>query len=290
MNAPFKICALYTDNKKAEEHNLMLAVVHLSSPEEDNPIMVKLKIGDLVIDSGKITSDDTSTFLGPILLDTKYNIDVEAETVYAGEVLVSKGESEENPRVSVDMSVINANNQATTLGIITSPTAVGIETIATDANTAAATTIGLFEAKDPSGRVWLSTYSLFEAIEECRYRGSEMYVLRDSEEVVFRYDKYTTRYYKYRFTAYYGYTTNSTDATTWLNTYEQTHVLKGHDCQYYGHAYNWYKGNVHEEVNSGGYWYKDTNSYQFSKSAMRIYLTRCSIKVPTNTSQKKWNC
>ena len=148
---------------------------------------------------------------------------------------------------------------------------------------AASTTFSAYRSASATSP--LEVYSsLFQAIERARQAGTGAVVKMNGTDEVYRHGQ-SGRYYKYQFTASYGYTTNPTNVSNWLSGYLYTHVITSSNARFYGCNWLTAKGTPNEwakEPNSGGYYYQFGFAGTDNKVTKKVLLSQARLKPSQN--------
>lgn len=244
-----------------------LAVVYNGEFSENSPSIIGLQENNIEVMSDRLSAENTSVFLGPLKTNTPYTLKIYED----GNVQqTSFSTSDDCSMIHLDAAV--ADNVTVALNAV-APLA------------AASTTFSAYRSASATSP--LEVYSsLFQAIERARQAGTGAVVKMNGTDEVYRHGQ-TGRYYKYQFTASYGYTTNLTDVSNWLSGYLYTHVITSSNARFYGCNWLTAKGTPNEwakEPNSGGYYYQFGYACTDNKVTKKILLSQSRLKPSQNAN------
>ena len=242
-----------------------LAVVYNGEFSENSPLIIGLQENNIEVMSDRLSAENTSVFLGPLKANTSYTLKIYED----GNVQqTSFSTSDDCSMIHLDAAV--ADNVTVALNAV-APLA------------AASTTFSAYRSASATSP--LEVYSsLFQAIERARQAGTGAVVKMNGTDEVYRHGQ-TGRYYKYQFTASYGYTTNLTDVSNWLSGYLYTHVITSSNARFYGCNWLTAKGTPNEwakEPNSGGYYYQFGFAGTDNKVTKKVLLSQARLKPSQN--------
>lgn len=242
-----------------------LAVVYNGEFSENSPSIIGLQENNIEVMSDRLSAENTSVFLGPLKTNTPYTLKIYED----GNVQqTSFSTSDDCSMIHLDAAV--ADNVTVALNAV-APLA------------AASTTFSAYRSASATSP--LEVYSsLFQAIERARQAGTGAVVKMNGTDEVYRHGQ-TGRYYKYQFTASYGYTTNLTDVSNWLSGYLYTHVITSSNARFYGCNWLTAKGTPNEwakEPNSGGYYYQFGFAGTDNKVTKKVLLSQARLKPSQN--------
>lgn len=242
-----------------------LAVVYNGEFSENSPSIIGLQENNIEVMSDRLSAENTSVFLGPLKTNTSYTLKIYED----GNVQqTSFSTSDDCSMIHLDAAV--ADNVTVALNAV-APLA------------AASTTFSAYRSASATSP--LEVYSsLFQAIERARQAGTGAVVKMNGTDEVYRHGQ-TGRYYKYQFTASYGYTTNPTNVSNWLSGYLYTHVITSSNARFYGCNWLTAKGTPNEwakEPNSGGYYYQFGFAGTDNKVTKKVLLSQARLKPSQN--------
>ena len=242
-----------------------LAVVYNGEFSENSPLIIGLQENNIEVMSDRLSAENTSVFLGPLKTNTSYTLKIYED----GNV------QQTSFSTSDDCSMIHLD------AADTDNVTVALNAVAPLA--AASTTFSAYRSASATSP--LEVYSsLFQAIERARQAGTGAVVKMNGTDEVYRHGQ-TGRYYKYQFTASYGYTTNLTDVSNWLSGYLYTHVITSSNARFYGCNWLTAKGTPNEwakEPNSGGYYYQFGFAGTDNKVTKKVLLSQARLKPSQN--------
>ena len=242
-----------------------LAVVYNGEFSENSPSIIGLQENNIEVMSDRLSAENTSVFLGPLKTNTSYTLKIYED----GNV------QQTSFSTSDDCSMIHLD------AADTDNVTVALNAVAPLA--AASTTFSAYRSASATSP--LEVYSsLFQAIERARQAGTGAVVKMNGTDEVYRHGQ-TGRYYKYQFTASYGYTTNLTDVSNWLSGYLYTHVITSSNARFYGCNWLTAKGTPNEwakEPNSGGYYYQFGFAGTDNKVTKKVLLSQARLKPSQN--------
>ncbi|MDR1066313.1 MAG: hypothetical protein LBL35_02605 [Clostridiales bacterium] len=227
---------------------------------------------------GKITADDTCVFLGPLGAGKAYK------------TLIGLYD--------------DANDNPATCSFTVGDCGLSVDKVAADdeiffdakyagEDTKTAVTFSAYSSA--SSTTALGTYdSLFRAIDRARISGAGAIVkINDgTNSEVYRHGQ-SGRYYRYQFTAAYGYVTSTANADSWLTGYLYSHIVKSTDARLYGSNYTTAKGTPGSwalEPNSGGYYYQfGFASDSYPRASKKILLTQARLKPSQGSGAQSFN-
>ena len=242
-----------------------LAVVYNGEFSENSPLIIGLQENNIEVMSDRLSAENTSVFLGPLKTNTSYTLKIYED----GNVQqTSFSTSDDCSMIHLDAAV--ADNVTVALNAV-APLA------------AASTTFSAYRSASATSP--LEVYSsLFQAIERARQAGTGAVVKMNGTDEVYRHGQ-SGRYYKYQFTASYGYTTNPTNVSNWLSGYLYTHVITSSNARFYGCNWLTAKGTPNEwakEPNSGGYYYQFGFAGTDNKVTKKVLLSQARLKPSQN--------
>jgi hypothetical protein len=225
--------------------------------------------------TGEINEQNTCAILGKISAGLTYAVAIEDDDT-ARECRISIVEPSKN---NLKFALMSASKVSLSDGVASEITAD------VAANTDAAVT---YSAYSSSGTLLTTTASMFFAIDRARTSGTNATVKKDGTTLVYTHGT-SGRYYKYQFTAYYGYTTSLTDVDNWNSNYYYTHVVMSSNARIHSNNYLMVKGSSPDswalEPNSGGYYYQfGFASSSYPKVSKKVLLSQARLK-PSQNSQ-----
>ena len=242
-----------------------LAVVYNGEFSENSPLIIGLQENNIEVMSDRLSAENTSVFLGPLKTNTSYTLKIYED----GNVQqTSFSTSDDCSMIHLDAAV--ADNVTVALNAV-APLAAASTTFSAYRSASATSPLGVYS-------------SLFQAIERARQAGTGAVVKMNGTDEVYRHGQ-TGRYYKYQFTASYGYTTNLTDVSNWLSGYLYTHVITSSNARFYGCNWLTAKGTPNEwakEPNSGGYYYQFGFAGTDNKVTKKVLLSQARLKPSQN--------
>lgn len=240
----------------------MLAIEYDANSISSKPIVIT------VVDDGKnvefqevISSECSCAFVGPIEPGMKYTL-----SLTDGEFSHEEGFS-----ISQDgkVNTLNIQNEEVL-------------------RNKAATSSYLYYVYSATSSTPIIKESLFQAIEQARVLGSGAYVKFQNTTEVYRHG-ISGRYYRYQFTASYGYVSSKSDADAWISGYNYAYVIQSSNGRVYATSYKTLKGTAPTwalEPNSGGYYYQYSHyNKNYNKAEMRVNLTQAKLKLSENANQ-----
>jgi hypothetical protein len=260
---PFDLSAL--TNKKEET---MLCITYFGTLNKNNLVTVDVTNASSIHSiNNKITTENTSTLIGPIKLGVTYKIAIKEtplRTEYTGTFSISK-DPKENSNFIIDY---NLNGKKFT--------------IKTPQSTQQ------YYAYEKDGTQIGSHSSLYKAINSTYSYGAGSYVKNNDSEIVFTRGSSST-YFKYQFTNYCGSTTLISNADSWIDNYSYSHVIRG-DGTFYKNSYVFQNGIPDKwslEPQSGGYVYKFSKAdNNYRKVSATILLKDARLKKPAEGDQQ----
>lgn len=275
---PFQI-----SNLEGMNGNTNLIFVYTGSISEEN-IEVNLYNEDSYSNSCIISKDNTAAEFSNVELNSPYNLTVliDNETVYTVEIeLLDDAE--------IDATIYDVD------GAIISPTNNAIR------NSRAA---GEFQAKtsQTGSAIGSSTHSLWVAIERAsKSSSSTACVIQTSNNTVVWAKSSVLTYYKYQFDTYYGSTTSSSNANSWIDGYNYSHIIDSlgrasqagaTKTQKYDYCQN-LKGNPYNsrfvEQNNGAYYYNWSSSNDAKKISTTFDLSNYEFTESSTETSQIWN-
>lgn len=242
-----------------------LAVVYNGEFSENSPLIIGLQENNIEVMSDRLSEENTSVFLGPLKTNTSYTLKIYED----GNV------QQTSFSTSDDCSMIHLD------AADTDNVTVALNAVAP--LVAASTTFSAYRSASATSP--LEVYSsLFQAIERARQAGTGAVVKMNGTDEVYRHGQ-SGRYYKYQFTASYGYTTNPTNVSNWLSGYLYTHVITSSNARFYGCNWLTAKGTPNEwakEPNSGGYYYQFGFAGTDNKVTKKVLLSQARLKPSQN--------
>ena len=138
------------------------------------------------------------------------------------------------------------------------------------------------------GTIVDTTTNLFRAINSARMSGTNAYVMQDGSQEVYRHG-ISGRYYRFQYTAPYGYVTTQAEIDAWLTGFFYTYIIDSMTGRMTGCNYTTQKGSPAPwflEPNSGGYYYQVSQVYNGYRSVSRkVNLTKARLKPPSGSGQ-----
>lgn len=242
-----------------------LAVVYNGEFSENSPLIIGLQENNIEVMSDRLSAENTSVFLGPLKANTSYTLKIYED----GNVQqTSFSTSDDCSMIHLDAAV--ADNVTVALNAV-APLAAASTTFSAYRSASATSPLGVYS-------------SLFQAIERARQAGTGAVVKMNGTDEVYRHGQ-SGRYYKYQFTASYGYTTNPTNVSNWLSGYLYTHVITSSNARFYGCNWLTAKGTPNEwakEPNSGGYYYQFGFAGTDNKVTKKVLLSQARLKPSQN--------
>lgn len=242
-----------------------LAVVYNGEFSENSPLIIGLQENNIEVMSDRLSAENTSVFLGPLKANTSYTL-----KIYEDGNVQQTSFSTSDDCSMIHLDAADADNVTVALNAV-APLA------------AASTTFSAYRSASATSP--LEVYSsLFQAIERARQAGTGAVVKMNGTDEVYRHGQ-SGRYYKYQFTASYGYTTNLTDVSNWLSGYLYTHVITSSNARFYGCNWLTAKGTPNEwakEPNSGGYYYQFGFAGTDNKVTKKVLLSQARLKPSQN--------
>lgn len=242
-----------------------LAVVYNGEFSENSPLIIGLQENNIEVMSDRLSAENTSVFLGPLKANTSYTL-----KIYEDGNVQQTSFSTSDDCSMIHLDAADADNVTVALNAV-APLAAASTTFSAYRSASATSPLGVYS-------------SLFQAIERARQAGTGAVVKMNGTDEVYRHGQ-TGRYYKYQFTASYGYTTNLTDVSNWLSGYLYTHVITSSNARFYGCNWLTAKGTPNEwakEPNSGGYYYQFGFAGTDNKVTKKVLLSQARLKPSQN--------
>ncbi len=250
------------------EGKIRLAVVYNGDFSENSPVNVELYNGDTNESSDIISQDNTGVLLSPLCANTSYTLKISEKEKVQHLCFTT---SEDGKTIQLDCP---SPDDITVMLNAIAPMAAAATTFSTYSSASAASPVGVYA-------------SLFQAIDRARQAGTGAVVKINGTSEVYRHGQ-SGRYYKYQFTASYGYTTSLTDVNNWLNGYLYTYVITSSNARFYGCNWLTAKGTPNEwakEPNSGGYYYQFGFACTDNKATKKVLLSQSRLKPSQNGNQ-----
>lgn len=244
-----------------------LAVVYNGEFSENSPSIIGLQENNIEVLSDRLSAENTSVFLGPLKTNTSYTL-----KIYEDGNVQQTSFSTSDDCSMIRLDAADADDITVALNAV-APLAAASTTFSAYRSDSATSPLGVYS-------------SLFQAIERARQAGTGAVVKMNGTTEVYRHGQ-SGRYYKYQFTASYGYTTNLSDVSNWLSGYLYTHVIASSNARFYGCNWLTAKGTPNEwakEPNSGGYYYQFGYACTDNKVTKKILLSQSRLKPSQNTS------
>ena len=194
------------------EGKIRLAVVYNGDFSENSPVNVELYNGDTNESSDIISQDNTGVLLSPLCANTSYTLKISEKEKVQHLCFTT---SEDGKTIQLDCP---SPDDITVMLNAIAPMAAAATTFSTYSSASAASPVGVYA-------------SLFQAIDRARQAGTGAVVKMNGTSEVYRHGQ-SGRYYKYQFTASYGYTTSLTDVNNWLNGYLYTYVITSSNARF----------------------------------------------------------
>lgn len=250
---------------KNANNETMLAAVYCGEYNLTSPTHVTVS-GNNVAFTGDISAEDTSAFIGPLTAGT-YRISIACE----------------NNINAVGQFTLSAQDDL----LLSDEILALAESVVAPASARA--TAYMFYAYSSSGSLYGSYESLFVAIDKARQLGFGAYVLLNGTgSEVFRYGV-SGRYYKFQFTASYGYVSSTSAADAWLTGYSCSYAVDSSTAKFYGCHYTNLAGESpawSHEPNSGGYFYQYSQyTSGYKKAVMEVSLSNAKFHPSENANQ-----
>lgn len=245
-------------------NNLSVAIAYCQNYPHVAQTTVRLSNNDATM-FGEISQNNTCVLLNGISTDAAYQMDIMApDRVISGIIEICDDGS---------IAFAGVDNDANAMVEVQNTAAMMRATY-------------IFQTYTSSGALSGSYASLFRAVDKARQLGSNAYVMLNGAEV-FRYG-ISGRYYRYQFTANYGYVTSTSAADAWVNGYNCACVIQSNNAKIYAATINALKGSVSswmKEPNHGAYYYQySLNSTDKSASAT-VKLSQAKLKPSQNVDQ-----
>lgn len=242
-----------------------LAVVYNGEFSENSPLIIGLQENNIEVMSDRLSAENTSVFLGPLKANTSYTL-----KIYEDGNVQQTSFSTSDDCSMIHLDAADADNVTVALNAV-APLAAASTTFSAYRSASATSPLGVYS-------------SLFQAIERARQAGTGAVVKMNGTDEVYRHGQ-SGRYYKYQFTASYGYTTNPTNVSNWLSGYLYTHVITSSNARFYGCNWLTAKGTPNEwakEPNSGGYYYQFGFAGTDNKVTKKVLLSQARLKPSQN--------
>lgn len=252
---------------KNANNETMLAVICCGEYNLASPTHVTVSDNNVAFVES-ISAEDTSAFIGPLTAGT-YRISIAGEG---------------------DINAVGQFTLSTQDDLLLSDEILAL-TESDVAPASARATAYMFYAYSSAGLLCGTFESLFSAIEQTRQLGSGAYVLLNGTgSEVFRYGV-SGRYYKFQFTASYGYVSSTSAADAWLTGYSCSYAIDSSTARMYGcHHVDLGTGKSPEwayEPNSGGYYYQySALNNGLIKASMTVSLAGAKFHPSENAVQK----
>ena len=242
-----------------------LAVVYNGEFSENSPSIIGLQENNIEVLSDRLSAENTSVFLGPLKTNTPYTL-----KIYEDGNVQQTSFSTSDDCSMIRLDAADADDITVALNAV-APLAAASTTFSAYRSDSATSPLGVYS-------------SLFQAIERARQAGTGAVVKMNGTTEVYRHGQ-SGRYYKYQFTASYGYTTNLSDVSNWLSGYLYTHVITSSNARFYGCNWLTAKGTPNEwakEPNSGGYYYQFGFAGTDNKVTKKVLLSQARLKPSQN--------